>query len=50
MVGLGQSLTGSGDDDMGEFFMENFFSASAKWHVKAREFLELTMWPQIWPR
>ena len=43
MVGLGQSLKGFGDNDMGEFrelFMGKFFSAFAR-HAKAREFLEL---------
>ena len=43
MVGLSQSLTGPGDDDMGRFrelFMDKFYLASAR-HAKEREFLEL---------
>ena len=43
MMGLGQSLQGSVDDDMGEFrelFINKFFPASTR-HAKAWEFLEL---------
>ena len=42
MVGFGQSLEGSRDDDIEfrELFMGKFFPASAR-HAKAQEFLEL---------